>query len=470
LSTRLAASYLGLMVVVLGVLVVFLYAGFLWQSRTSELGNLHDLSARVRTDVNARLASGVTAGDVAQAVADIDRGDGDLWVSLISADGRVIAHSSGPESIVQTVPQAGLQALADGAPEYMVIISNQDPAVALSLAPLETPVVRPDGPHYVQIATRPTPPTDGRILIPLLAIGFMGSLLLALVVGPRISGLALRPLREMAVVSGRLAAGDLSARAPRLRARDEVGTLARAFNEMAEQLQAAFATQQAFVADASHELRTPLTALGGQLDVLRGLVSGQSADADQLIDSMRRDITRMSRLAEDLLVLALLDAQGSGALQLQKVDLTSVARDVYEQTRVLPAARDKQVRLEVDGPVLLWGDPYRLHQVLLNLTLNAVQHVPAGVGEVVLRVESPPMDMARAIVFDNGPGIDPERARHLFDRFYRIDSVRSRAIGGAGLGLSIARAIAEAHHGTIVADKSPTGGAEFIVSLPVRSR
>ena len=143
---------------------------------------------------------------------------------------------------------------------------------------------------------------------------------------------------------------------------------------------------------------------------------------------------------------------------------------MYEQTRALPAAGDKQVRLEVNGPVIVRGDPYRLHQVLLNLTVNAVQHAPARVGEVVLRVESPQIDVARAIVSDNGSGIEPERARHLFDRFYRIDTARSRASGGAGLGLAIARAIAEAHAGTIVAGNSPTGGAEFVVSLPAQSR
>src|SRR6516165_10663425 len=129
LSTRLAAAYLGLMVVVLGLLVAFLYAGFMWQSRNAELGTLHDVSARVRADVTASLVSGVPPGEVPQAVVDRNRGAGDLWVSLIAANGGVIAHSSGPESIVQRVPNAGLQAVAGGAPEYLVIMSNQDPAV-----------------------------------------------------------------------------------------------------------------------------------------------------------------------------------------------------------------------------------------------------------------------------------------------------------------------------------------------------
>jgi signal transduction histidine kinase len=202
-----------------------------------------------------------------------------------------MAHSGGPESIVQSVPSAGLQALAGGAPEFLETMSNEDPWVALSLTPLVTLPSGLDGPRYVQIATRPTPASDGRALLTLLAVGFAGSLLLALLVGSRLSGLALHPLGQMAAASRRLAAGDLSARVPEPRTRDEVGALARAFNAMAEQLQAVFATQQAFVADASHELRTPLTALGGQLDVLRGLIGGRSEEADQLIDSMRRDIT-----------------------------------------------------------------------------------------------------------------------------------------------------------------------------------
>ena len=234
---------------------------------------------------------------------------------------------------------------------------------------------------------------------------------------------------------------------------------------MAVQLDSAFTAQRAFVADASHELRTPLAALRGQVDVMRRALPVEPADADRLATSMRRELARLSRLVDDLLVLARLDALGSAALALRSVDVCSVAEDVRAQVVALPTAKDQEVKLETRGSVRITADGERLHQVLLNLVANAVEHTPGG-GTVSLAV-APSQSGAHIEVRDTGPGIPSSHLESIFDRFYRVDGARGRSdANGAGLGLSIARAIVEAHGGTIAATNRPLGGATFTVEIP----
>jgi two-component system, OmpR family, sensor kinase len=140
----------------------------------------------------------------------------------------------------------------------------------------------------------------------------------------------------------------------------------------------------------------------------------------------------------------------------------SVAEDVYAQVTALPAARERDIRLERNGPVRIVADGERLHQVLLNLLANAVEHIPPG-GQATLSIE-PTTCGARFEVRDNGGGIPSDHLAHIFDRFYRADGARHR--GGAGLGLAIARAIVEAHGGRIQAANLQNGGASFSVELP----
>jgi two-component system OmpR family sensor kinase len=229
---------------------------------------------------------------------------------------------------------------------------------------------------------------------------------------------------------------------------------------MAERLETSFAAQRAFVADASHELRTPLAALGGQLDVLVRVARDDPEEAARLAAAMRRQVTRSSRLVDDLLVLARLDAQGAAVLRLARVDLAAVARDVYEEARSLPIGFGKSIVFEPVGPAWLRGDAARLHQVLLNLAVNGLQHASSRVDLRVGVSEG----RVTATVDDDGPGIAPEHLPRLFDRFYRVDGARHG--DGAGLGLAIAHALVEAHGGVVTAENRQTGGARFVVALP----
>jgi signal transduction histidine kinase len=342
-------------------------------------------------------------------------------------------------------------------PEHLVGTSTAYPDVP----PLARAGVRPAGAMFALTASSGRETAAVTSVLSTLGLAGVAAVLLGAIIAQRIARRGLQPLEAVVSASQRMAAGELDTRVPVPPGRDEVGRLARAFNDMASQLDAAFAAQRAFVADASHELRTPLAALRGQVDVLRRALRDEPVDADRLADSLRRELARLSRLVDDLLVLARLEAVGPAALAPKSVDVCSVAADVCAQVAALPAARQRQIRLDAPGPVRITADSERLHQVLLNLVDNAVKYTPPG-GCVAVRVERAARG-ARIAVQDSGPGIADADLPHLFDRFYRAESGRR---GGAGLGLAIARAIVAAHGGHISAANSPRGGAIFSVEIP----
>jgi two-component system OmpR family sensor kinase len=280
--------------------------------------------------------------------------------------------------------------------------------------------------------------------------------------------LGLRPLENIADTAGAIAAGDLSRRVESTSTKTEVGRLSGALNEMLAQIEGAFAERaesenrlRRFLADASHELRTPLTSIRGYAELFR---RGADRRPDDLAKAMRRieeEAGRMGLMVEDLLLLARLDE--GRPFERVPVDLTMVARDAVDDAR----ARDPErpVTLEAWDGVVVPGDEARLRQVAQNLVANALEHTPAGT-PVVVRVGG---DAGEAVfeVIDRGPGLSAEEAAHVFDRFYRADPSRTRASGGAGLGLAIVAAIVAAHGGTASVDSRPGAGATFRVRLPL---
>lgn len=278
----------------------------------------------------------------------------------------------------------------------------------------------------------------------------------------------LRPLEDIGETAGAIAEGDLSRRVERAEPGTEVGRLGLSLNAMLSQIQSAFEARQAsedrlrrFVADASHELRTPLTSIRGYAEMFR---RGAAEHPEDLATSMRRieeESARMGVLVDDLLLLARLD-QGR-PLDHRPVDLTRVAADAVADARAVEPQRPITLETPEAGAVVL-GDELRLRQVTANLLANARQHTPptaavrVGVrrdnGSVVLEVA------------DDGPGLFPEEAAKVFERFYRADPSRNRNQGGTGLGLSIVAAVAEAHGGRAKVESVPGHGARFWVELP----
>jgi two-component system OmpR family sensor kinase len=307
--------------------------------------------------------------------------------------------------------------------------------------------------------------TGGVVLVALAGVGYL------------VVRSSLRPLAEVKDTAGAIAAGDLTRRVPEHPPRTEVGQLSSALNGMLAQIESAFRTQQAseaaarsseermrrFVADASHELRTPLTSIRGFAELYR---QGAADDVPRLMSRIESEADRMGLLVEDLLLLARLDAQRE--LTRAPVDLVALAADAVHDARAL--SPDRPVTLEVTHnglvPVVL-GDEARLRQVLGNLMTNALTHTPAGT-PVTVGVATEP-GWAVLSVSDKGPGLEPQDAQRVFERFYRADSARTRSAsrGGTGLGLSIVAALTAAHGGTAEVDTALGAGAVFRIRLPL---
>ncbi|MFG1707728.1 ATP-binding protein [Nonomuraea sp. M3C6] len=279
--------------------------------------------------------------------------------------------------------------------------------------------------------------------------------------------LGLRPLTRMEATAGHIARGDFDRRVHASDPHTEPGRLAGAMNVMLDRLQSEIAARtdsesrmRRFLADASHELRTPLTSVRGFAELHRR----GGGDTDETMRRIEHEAARMGVLVNDLLTLAQLDEERP--LDRRPVDLLEVAADTIRDARV--RVPDRQVKLAGLGdqlaPVSIVGDEARLRQVAANLVANALCHTPheAAISIKVGRSGS----MGVLEVSDTGPGVPPEHVPRLFDRLYRVSPGRSRADGGAGLGLAIVSAIVRAHGGRVELDTAPGEGATFRVLLP----
>jgi len=266
------------------------------------------------------------------------------------------------------------------------------------------------------------------------------------------------PLREMAAAADAMATGDYSRRVTDT-SHDEVGALARAFNEMASELAETDRVRRDLVANVSHELRTPITALQA---VLENLVDGVGRADRATFETMLSQVERLGRLVEQLLDLSRLEA---GVVPLEREPFRVeplLSHAVREQHLHAPSV---DVAVDVDPADLTAdGDPERVHQVVANLLENAVRYTPRG-GTVEVRARRAD-DGVTIEVVDQGPGIaGPEQAR-VFERFYRADAARSSSDGGAGLGLAIARWIVDLHGGEIRPEPHEPHGCRMVVTLP----
>ncbi len=333
-------------------------------------------------------------------------------------------------------------------------------------------------------------------------------------VGVAIVQSSLRPLTDIQRTAQAIASGDLSRRVPDEDPRTEVGRLGRSLNAMLSQIESSFDAQsrseaaarrseermRQFVADASHELRTPLTAMRGYAEYYRqrGGISGEPAapaaepgnlpalngtpargspghgggqldraDLDRIMQRVEQESARMGVLVEDMLLLARLDQQRP--LEQRPVDLLTLAADAVQDARII--APDRAIDLSVGSATafLVLGDEVRLRQVIGNLMSNALNHTPDGT-PISVRILAGPRQPVPSVVLevaDQGPGISPEQAEHVFERFYRGDQARTRKAGGTGLGLAIVAALVAAHGGAVTLDTAPGQGATFRVTLPL---
>ena len=265
-----------------------------------------------------------------------------------------------------------------------------------------------------------------------------------------------------------IAGGDLTQRVHDVDSSTELGRLGTALNEMLVQIEDAITQEQAakerltnFVADASHELRPPIAAVLGYSELYRNGALLEQKDIDNAMRRIGTETSRMERLVADLLLLARLDQQQ--AMVPAPVNLAAVVRDAVTDSQAIDP--DYPITVVGSDPVRVVGDEQRLTQVVANLLANARVHTPKGT-QVTLTLREADSRVILDVV-DDGPGLPEEDADKLFERFYRIDSSRSRASGGAGLGLAIVAAIVAAHGGTIEAANQEGHGARVTLTLPV---
>jgi two-component system OmpR family sensor kinase len=400
----------------------------------------------------------------------------DLLATIIGTDGTVLAQASDNLDVHPAVVTPSASAIQDALqkpPSPTSYSLAQDATGQRQLIVLIPMIENNQTVALLQLNT-PTTQIDRSVATTRLIIlgGTIVALLLAFLLAQPLIAAALRPLVEMEGTTRRVAAGELSLRLPEPQTEDEIGRLARSFNQMVAQLEAAFARQQRFVADVSHELRTPLTALGGGIEMLMiGADQGDAMARRRLMRGLYTETERLRRLVTDLLTLARLD-EGRSGLRQAAVEVAPLLDDVVEHARQLASGQEITSETQPGLP-LIRADADHLRQVLFNLVENAIKFTPEP-GRITLAAHADADELARGVVgievHDTGVGISEEALPHVFERFYRGDPARARTQGqpgGSGLGLSIAQGLIEVQGGDIGITSAPGAGTTVSIQLPI---
>lgn len=414
-----------------------------WGVHRSLVGGLDAAVVEQAKNVAARVASGVVAGSIP---------DGDprgLLVQVIAADGRTVAASDNalgdgrlffiagsPHPTVSTVYVDHRWGGGDGGPFRLVALQASGPQGTVTI--------------YAAAPSDPVSDSTGELTVA-LSIGLPIIIAGLGVVGWLVVGRALRPVESLRAQAARIPGTDLSRRLPEPSTGDELARLAATFNDLLGRIQAATDGQRQFIADAAHELRNPIASLRAQLEVTaRTLPAGSGPMAGPMLDA-----ERLTRLVDDLLALARLDANRNA--HFEPVDLDDIVLDEVRRHRI------GDVTIDATGVSAgrVRGDAAALVRVARNLLDNAVRH---AVHTVTVRLQETGGDIALTVA-DDGSGVPAADRERIFERFTRLDEARSRDAGGAGLGLAIVRDVARLHGGDVrVTDNHP--GAVFTVTLP----
>ncbi len=474
---RLTLTYVALLAVLLCGFGAYQYVSLRSSLIASRVSSLQDdmttaralLAKATATTARGRALCATTAGVdlIGRAVATTVATTSGHTVAVIVYDRELndIAQTAGNN--LPRLDPAGLRRALSGTrsePDVVAGSSGQDQLVVGF--PIRTGVSGGNVCGVAQLSTSMAP--IQRVLgdeVALLAIGSAVALLLALILGVLLTSRALRPLQRLTATSRLLAAGDLHARSGVESRHDEIGSLARSFDDMAAGIERSFAAQRAseertrrFIADASHELRTPITALKGYIDVIRRGATPEPRALDAALEAMAREADRMRSLVLDLLTLARLDAQQPTDAEV--IDLgAAVAVHLDEGVPGMPEHVDRQLQPNILASV----DPTALATIVRNLLGNACKYAPgapqrwrtfAHGGHACLEVS------------DAGPGIGAADLPHVFERFYRGEKTRAREEGGSGLGLSIVQGLAHANRGDMSIASTEGRGTTVTVWFP----
>jgi two-component system, OmpR family, sensor kinase len=388
---------------------------------------------------------------------------GNIGAQVFRTDGSELEGTPNLAGLMLELPDGALQLSSASVNTGLVVVRDINGERVESLV---TPMVLQNGQivGFLQVS-RPLSDVDDTLTL-LRQILLGGALIVQLVTGTAIALLARRALQPIeritSTAQGIVRAEDLGRRVPVPPQQDELFRLTVTVNDLLGRLDRLFKTQQRFVIDVSHELRTPLTAMQGNLELLaRGAQQDPQLFAEILGD-MRRETGRLIRMVNDLLVLAQSETQ-TQKIRNEAVELDTLLLEVYRELR--PLAQNVTLRIGAEDQIQIRGDRDRIKQALLNLGVNALYYTPPG-GLVTLGLEQRD-GFAVLSVADTGVGIAEEERPHIFERFFRADRSRSRHSGGAGLGLSIVKWVAEVHGGHATVASALGRGSTFAIHLPL---
>ncbi|MFN8060906.1 MAG: ATP-binding protein [Vicinamibacterales bacterium] len=434
----------------------------------------HDLDAEARTLAATELASSTDAADVHIHEFPVDRlraGEyADKFAQLLDEGGGVLHHSPGGPSASLLPASLLAEALGGATPVTSVDVGGRRARVA-ALGGSK------DGRRYVIAVGIYTDRLDTSLarLAWLLGLVWFAGVGCTATIGYMLASRALAPIDRITRQAGAIAEGQYSARLDPPVVDDEVGRMTRLLNAMIDRLHTALEAHRHFASDASHELRSPLTAMLGEIDVtLRR--ERTAAEYRETIEIVHKRLLALVDLTDDLMLLTRAQ-EGRGDSAAPEVPLRPLLERAIAAVAHLAAERDVTIFLEPEAPQLLvYGEERLLDRVFGNLIRNAVQYNRLG-GSVVVRsrLDVPQTEawIPPSVVVsieDTGRGVPPEAWDRIFERFCRLDVSRSRQTGGVGLGLSIARAVAELYGGTVRVARSTTDGTTFEAALPGRAR
>ncbi len=385
------------------------------------------------------------------------------FIQVLNSQGAIACSTSNLKDFHLPLTKLALQSAAQKRPYFETIRTLGPAPVRLLTYPI---VVDGKITDLVQIGEDLSSMENALEHLRLMLLIFSPLALLVLSVGGWfLAGRMLEPVVRITRTAQRINVGNLSDRIPVENTQDELAQLAETFNSMLARLEESFNRTRQFSADASHELRTPLAILKGETEV--ALRWGR--DPEELrrtLESNLEEIDRMGRIIEDLLLLAKSEA-GELRLEIREFSLGDLLQDLYLQGKTLGESKniDITLKLQVTEDIRLKGDQFQLHRMLLNLLNNGIKYTPEN-GSVEIRLAIEDTEAVLAVA-DSGIGIAAEHQPHIFERFYRVDEARNRAVGGTGLGLAIVKSIVEAHDGRIEVDSTPGSGSIFTIRLPL---
>lgn len=388
----------------------------------------------------------------------------DIIVHVFDTDGAIIASSKNTHN-PNEISGANFISVLQGKSRFDTItLKNQSSEMKFRV--YTTPVFENEKVAYIVQVASPLSSTQIALnnLKVALFVLFPITVLLTGIMGAFLAKVTLHPVNSMIKTIHQITAENMKLKLQIPGTKDEIQKLAETFNDMLQRLEKAFTSQKKLFADLSHELKTPLTILKGEFEVMLKKMRSQE-EYESVLRSALEEIDKVTKLAENLLLLARFDAKEVFP-EKRKLDLNLLLKGVVKNIKGIVELKEINVSFEPDAQMILDADESQLKTLFFNLLDNAVKYTPAK-GSILVSTEKEGKS-ARIKIQDTGIGIPIDEIEHIFDRFYRVE--KSRNSHGFGLGLSISKAIVEAHNGTISASSIPAKGTTFIISLPLSQR